>query len=74
MLERQTQRYPLCLLVSMTSLLEIMDGTTMTHLYPASKLLICEPKVSIDITREDSEIWVYVLNMDAHVIGVNLNL
>jgi hypothetical protein len=58
----------------MTSLLETMDGIMMTHLYPASKLLICEPKVSIDITRDDSEIWVSALSMDAHVRGVNRNL
>jgi len=64
----------LCLLVSMTSLLVTMDGTMMTHLYPASKLLICEPKVSIDITKEDYEIWVFVLSMDALVSVVNRNL
>ena len=58
----------------MTSLLETMDGTTMTHLYPASKLLICEPKVSIDITKEDYEIWVFVLKTDAPVSVVNRNL
>jgi hypothetical protein len=58
----------------MTSLLETMDGTTMTHLYPASKLLICEPKVCIDITKEDFVIWVFVTTMGAPVSGVDRNL